>query len=61
MRLWMIWAVLSVLWALQALAAVYVHHMRPAIVMFAMAALFWAVGLVVRRRTRGIVAGARTK
>jgi hypothetical protein len=50
MRLWMIWAVLSVIWALQAALALTIHHLRPAIVMFAMAALFAVVGYIVRKR-----------
>jgi hypothetical protein len=52
MRLWIVWAVLAVIWALQAVLAVAVHHQRPAIVMFGMALLFAAVGGVVRQRTR---------
>ncbi len=51
MRLWMIWAVLAVLWALQAAAALLVHRERPAVVMFGMAFLFAVVGGIVRRRT----------
>ncbi len=52
MRLWMIWAVLAVLWALQAGAALVVHKGRWAVVMFGMALLFAAVGSVVRQRMR---------
>ena len=51
MRLWMIWAALAVIWALQAAAAVWAHWERSAVVMFAMAALFAVVGAIVRRRT----------
>ncbi len=50
MRLWMIWAVLAVIWALQAALALSIHHNRPAVVMFAMAALFSIVGYIVRKR-----------
>ncbi len=53
MRLWMIWAVLAVLWALQAGAAVLVHWTRAAFAMALMALLFAAVGYVVRQRTSG--------
>ena len=51
MRLWMIWAVLAVLWALQATAAVLVHNQRYAVTMYAMAAFFALVGWIVRGRT----------
>lgn len=51
MRLWMVWAVLAVIWALQAGAALVVHKGRWAVVMFGLAALFGAVGSVVRKRT----------
>ena len=50
MRLWMIWAVLAVLWGLQASAALLVHRTRPAVVMYGMAVLFAVVGSVVRKR-----------
>ena len=50
MRIWMIWAVLAVIWALQAALALTIHHIRPAVVMFAMAALFAVVGYIVRKR-----------
>ena len=53
MRLWMIWAVLSVIWGLQAAAAVLVHNRRYAITMFAMAAFFALIGYIVRGRTAG--------
>jgi hypothetical protein len=51
MWLWLIWAVLSVIWGLQALLALLVHRGRPAVVMFGMAILFGVIGSVVRRRT----------
>ncbi len=51
MRLWMIWAVLAVLWALQATAAAMVHNQRYAVTMYTMAAFFAVVGWIVRRRT----------
>ena len=51
MRLWMIWAVLAVIWGLQATAAVLVHNRRYAVTMFAMAAFFAVVGGIVRQRT----------
>ena len=50
MRLWMIWLVLAVLWALQAGAAALVHRTRPAVVMFCMALFFAVIGYVVRQR-----------
>jgi hypothetical protein len=50
MRLWMIWAVLAVIWGLQAALALTIHHIRPAVVMFGMAAMFAVVGYVVRKR-----------
>ena len=50
MRLWMIWAVLALIWALQAALALTVHHVRSAVVMFGMAALFSVVGYIVRKR-----------
>ncbi len=53
MRLWMIWAVLAVLWALQATAAALVHNQRYAVTMYAMAAFFALVGWIVRGRTAG--------
>ena len=51
MRLWMIWAVLAVIWALQSGAAALVHRTRPAVVMLGIALMFAAVGYVVRKRT----------
>ena len=51
MRLWMIWAVLAVIWGLQAGAAALVHHIRPAIIMLGMAVFFAVIGYVVRKRT----------
>ncbi len=50
MRLWLIWVVLAVIWALQAGAALVVHRTRWAVIMFAMAAFFALVGSIVRRR-----------
>ncbi len=55
MRLWLIWFVLAVLWALQAGAALVVHRNRWAVIMFAMAAFFALIGSVVRRRLGGQV------
>ncbi len=52
MRLWIIWAILAVIWALQAALALSIHHVRPAVVMFGMAALFAVVGSIVRKRMR---------
>ena len=52
MRLWIIWIVLAVIWALQAGAAALVGRGRPAFIMFALAAFFALVGSIVRRRTR---------
>ncbi len=52
MRLWMVWAVLAVIWALQAGAAAMVHHQRPAVIMFGLAVFFAIIGAVVRHRTR---------
>ncbi|WP_158615335.1 hypothetical protein [Acidipila sp. EB88] len=54
MRLWMIWVVLAVIWALQAGAAAMVHRSRPAVMMFALAIFFALVGTVVRERTRKV-------
>ncbi len=51
MRLWIIWAVLAVIWALQAGMAALVHHTRPAVIMAALAAFFAVIGSIVRRRT----------
>ncbi len=51
MRLWMIWAVLAVIWGLQAMAAAAVHNRRYAVTMFAMAAFFAVIGGIVRGRT----------
>jgi hypothetical protein len=51
MRLWMIWVVLAVLWALQAGAAALVHRTRPAVAMFALSLFFAVIGSIVRRRT----------
>jgi hypothetical protein len=50
MRLWIIWAVLAVIWALQAALALTIHRVRPAVVMLCMAALFSVVGYIVRKR-----------
>lgn len=50
MRLWMIWAVLAVIWALQASAAAIVHKGRWAFTMYVMALLFAIVGYIVRKR-----------
>lgn len=61
MRLWMIWAVLAVLWGLQATAAATVHKGRWAVVMYAMALLFAAVGYVVRKRTLNGVVSKRMR
>ena len=51
MRLWFIWAMLAVLWALQAGFAALVHHTKAAVIMAAMSAFFALVGSIVRRRT----------
>ena len=51
MRLWIIWAVLAVIWALQAGAAALVHRTRPAVVMCGLSLFFALVGYVVRQRT----------
>ncbi len=51
MKLWMVWAVLAVIWALQSGAALVVHKGRPAVVMFALAVFFAVIGEIVRRRT----------
>ncbi len=50
MRLWMVWAVLAVIWALQASAAAMVHKGRWAFTMYVMALLFAVVGYIVRKR-----------
>lgn len=51
MRIWIVWAVLAVIWALQAGMAALVHHTRPAVIMAALAGFFALVGSIVRRRT----------
>ncbi len=51
MRLWLIWIVLAVIWALQAGAALVVHRGRAGFVMSALAGFFAVIGLIVRRRT----------
>ncbi len=50
MRLWMVWAALAVIWALQASAAAIVHKGRWAFTMYVMALLFAIVGYIVRKR-----------
>ncbi len=60
MWLWLIWAVLSVIWGLQAVLALLVHRGRPAMVMFGMAILFGVVASVVRRRMAAGAPAARS-
>ena len=50
MRLWMVWAALAVIWALQASAAAIVHKGRWAFTMYVMALLFAVVGYIVYKR-----------
>ncbi len=57
MRLWLIWIVLAVIWALQAGAALVVHRGRAAFIMSVMAGFFAVIGSIVRRRTLEEAAG----
>ena len=50
MRIWLIWVVLAVIWALQAGAALVVHRGKAAAVLFGIAVLFAIIANIVRQR-----------
>ena len=52
MRRWMIWALLALLWTLQALVAFLYHRIPQALLMIVISCFFILIGYIVHMRDR---------